>query len=554
MSYPTADDLAAALASPNTNEGAALVGTQLSGTGTIAATVGAKLDLVRGFQADFGAVGDGTTDNKDQWSAAIDWLTAGGELRIEAGEYVVSEGASLFRTGEALFSAKALPGVKIIGESRASVRFKFTDTNGYFLNVTADVIDASGTNLVHDLKLDGFTVEGAGDGYGTNGTNGAGNTETAIRVQGFQLCELSNLLIEKFGQDGIHIDRLYYQESPDSNLDDRGAHMKLTRVQVRRCGRYGIQLGGEFSADHCHTEHCYVTQCGNDVTHAGAGIYAYVHNWVDTLSLYQGRDKCAVLRAQDNYSNVKPTQCVVWNGTRLENNPYDCNLEIIEGGQFVFNGVTFNANVSTHRPSTAIKVASTAGKNVGYVALNQPKFINYQASDFPIDIGAGSLSFVRMVDPLYAGFTPTTEINNPNNQACVVQAGRSFKRVSGGGAALSVTGADGANAFTVQKTGESQPFVQIDTSGRTLQIGPGGSTAPNVQLSASTMADGVTAALAMNRAIRLPGGLTISTGSGSPEGIVAALVGSIYLRNNGGAGTTFYAKESGAGDTGWVAK
>lgn len=41
---------------------------------------------------------------------------------------------------------------------------------------------------------------------------------------------------------------------------------------------------------------------------------------------------------------------------------------------------------------------------------------------------------------------------------------------------------------------------------------------------------------------------------GTPEGAVAAKVGSMLLRTNGGAGTTLYIKESGSGNTGWVAK
>lgn len=48
--------------------------------------------------------------------------------------------------------------------------------------------------------------------------------------------------------------------------------------------------------------------------------------------------------------------------------------------------------------------------------------------------------------------------------------------------------------------------------------------------------------------------VTISTGTGSPETVLTALVGSIYLRTDGGALTTLYVKESGAGNTGWVAK
>lgn len=44
----------------------------------------------------------------------------------------------------------------------------------------------------------------------------------------------------------------------------------------------------------------------------------------------------------------------------------------------------------------------------------------------------------------------------------------------------------------------------------------------------------------------------ISWGTGAPA--VAAAVGSIYLRLDGGASTTLYVKESGTGTTGWVAK
>lgn len=43
-------------------------------------------------------------------------------------------------------------------------------------------------------------------------------------------------------------------------------------------------------------------------------------------------------------------------------------------------------------------------------------------------------------------------------------------------------------------------------------------------------------------------------GTGSPEGIVTASSGSSYRNRSGGAGTSFYVKESGTGNTGWVAK
>ncbi len=43
-------------------------------------------------------------------------------------------------------------------------------------------------------------------------------------------------------------------------------------------------------------------------------------------------------------------------------------------------------------------------------------------------------------------------------------------------------------------------------------------------------------------------------GTGNPEGVLSASIGSTYHRTDGGAGTSFYVKESGTGSTGWVAK
>lgn len=50
------------------------------------------------------------------------------------------------------------------------------------------------------------------------------------------------------------------------------------------------------------------------------------------------------------------------------------------------------------------------------------------------------------------------------------------------------------------------------------------------------------------------GGPVLTVGSGSPESAVTADVGSIFMRTDGGASTSMYVKESGTGNTGWVAK
>jgi hypothetical protein len=46
----------------------------------------------------------------------------------------------------------------------------------------------------------------------------------------------------------------------------------------------------------------------------------------------------------------------------------------------------------------------------------------------------------------------------------------------------------------------------------------------------------------------------IGAGSGTPEGVVTAPPGFLYLNTAGGAATTLYVKQSGVGNTGWVGK
>jgi len=45
----------------------------------------------------------------------------------------------------------------------------------------------------------------------------------------------------------------------------------------------------------------------------------------------------------------------------------------------------------------------------------------------------------------------------------------------------------------------------------------------------------------------------LSAGTGSPNAVISAPVGSVYTRTDGSSGATFYVKESGTGNTGWVA-
>ena len=59
---------------------------------------------------------------------------------------------------------------------------------------------------------------------------------------------------------------------------------------------------------------------------------------------------------------------------------------------------------------------------------------------------------------------------------------------------------------------------------------------------------------ALGQEKRFHNGPIWTTGRGDPESVVAAPIGSLYTRLDGGADTTLYVKESGSGNTGWAAK
>jgi len=93
-------------------------------------------------------------------------------------------------------------------------------------------------------------------------------------------------------------------------------------------------------------------------------------------------------------------------------------------------------------------------------------------------------------------------------------------------------------------------FNSAETSFDRLQLGGTTSSFPAIKRSTTTLQ----AVLADDSGFAAVQSLYDRFGSGTPEGSVTAPVGAVYHRTDGGAGTSFYVKESGTGNTGWVAK
>ncbi len=101
--------------------------------------------------------------------------------------------------------------------------------------------------------------------------------------------------------------------------------------------------------------------------------------------------------------------------------------------------------------------------------------------------------------------------------------------------------------FMPMQFGASQyPWRQLYTGGTDVSSGGTGTVRRAIRIGYGTSGDGSSTAGTDT--------IGIFYGTSSPEGVVAANVGSLFLRTDGGATTTLYVKTSGIENTGWTAK
>ena len=128
---------------------------------------------------------------------------------------------------------------------------------------------------------------------------------------------------------------------------------------------------------------------------------------------------------------------------------------------------------------------------------------------------------------------------------------------SAGHAYLNADAASGGYVSGVrfQENGSTFWFAEKLTSGSSRNFRIQNDSSQGMTLAYSGGAATFTSDVTVGGDIELgSGGPTITTGTGSPESAVSAPVGSLYTRTDGSTSTTLYVKESGTGNTGWVAK
>lgn len=193
---------------------------------------------------------------------------------------------------------------------------------------------------------------------------------------------------------------------------------------------------------------------------------------------------------------------------------------------------------SSSAPAFAFASATGRGvwNNGGFFQITTPVAIEDGSGNQKLVLNQSSSGFMEAVSG--GGFRWASG-SNPSGGTADASLSRIGPGVIGAG-----TGAAGSVAGTVRATkfqigGGTSSFPMFDNSGTSARV---------------VLADGSGLAPLVASQFVLSGGASFTSGSGSPEGVVTASVGSFYSRTDGGSGTSAYFKESGSGNTGWVAR
>lgn len=192
-------------------------------------------------------------------------------------------------------------------------------------------------------------------------------------------------------------------------------------------------------------------------------------------------------------------------------------------------GFTTSTPSVTGEPGLILDNVSTNCGNYSY-SIRGRKFVKITNAWLYNETTSGSYTDIfldNVDDVLISGITYT--FNNLSNRTCV-------RIVDNSG--------DSKNIRIIENT--------FDCNGVAISTSATGVT--NVQVSNPNYGSGITDQLVPNGNLNAFTSLVLY-GTGSPEGVYDGPIGSLYRRVDGGAGTSLYVKEVGAGNnTGWVGK
>jgi len=547
-----------------------------AGTGAVATTVQTKLRETVSVK-DFGAVGNGVADDTTEIQAALD--SGAGTIIFSDGTYLISAAVKpssnqqLVGTGGTITMVNNTFAAGVHIDTKSNVRVNGLRIIGASGGNSFDqaILIAASTNvivencLIQDIGNQAVSPNEWGHGIEINGAStnikivdntiknikGYGN----LRGDGITVRSSSNTLIQGNTIDtnrrmqiaiiddaidvkiiGNHLLNGYLNGiDVEPNSVNTTGEITIQGNTIRNFGsKPGATTGTQFYGIDLHSnEFDNISVVGNIISAENAQALSCIHG--------QNLAKFATISSNVLWCNGYADGMTLNAGNGFKNLVISSNII----REFAVYGISGDKNGTVVVDSNIIESSqATADSGIRLVTgSSDPTFATITGNNVKIVsavIGAGI--FLQALDGLVVEDNTVTvssgngiEVysNLANMDGAVISsnfvidtsAGVDAYKIYSAGAGAIVNCVFGGNA----QTGFTNHLTTSGTVSFVRSINPAG--------------------FAMNAA-----NLIWLTGSGTPEGAITADVGSLYTRSNGGANTTLYIKESGTGNTGWVAK
>lgn len=448
---------------------------------------------------DYGAIGNGSADDTAAIQAA---LNTGRSVFVKKGTYKITDTLKLTADGQVLF-----------GEGKSSTVIENSTTSAGLL--TYGIIGAAYVRraAVRDIEF-------VGNATSTFGVAVLGIVDDGLTGDASKSCAGQNIRIRNVGNGwALRI----------SSWSNTFSGIELWS------NKKGLLCGSEFNGN--AITGLYITGCDGEAISSPVSSGQPAAN-VFTMTIAQySKGALATIDLQEAYS-------FTFNGLYLEGNQSPCNVLVGAGAQgTTINGVMHNLVSGT----VGMQVIKNLGKSTNINSV--------------VNLGGTVDSLVRI-----EGALPFTTVSNlfvsvgtaTNGKLYDISTRKATVFLDTQDAQfgpMTVNSLDAAEGLTF-KSVESGLVTGFYKNGA-LYFGPDSATAPNLSKTGSTLSvktNGSLSPLAADILLVGASPIKILSNTGTPEGAYSANVGSLYLRTNGGAGTTLYVKESGTGNTGWVAK
>ncbi|MNS35029.1 Pectate lyase superfamily protein [compost metagenome] len=452
-------------------------------------------------QAEFGAVLDGVADDTLAYQRA---LATGRKVYHPKGTANITDTLSFAAEGQVLFGD---------GKDGQSVISNTTNNKPLFTF-------SAGTGAVYRRRCGIEQVSFVGNAATTEGVALRGILDDGLTGDADKSCWMREVRIRDVGAGfGLRV-------SSWSNT--------FNTVEIWSCNK-GLKCGSEFNANSFNG--LYISGCTNEGIQSPVGPGVPASNvFINTVVQYCGGTNASIdIQEGYNYNFL---------GVYLEGNTSPCNLLLAAGSQgCTVTGVMHNLTTGL----VGIQVVRSEGKS------NRVEGV--------INLGGTVHSLVYIT-----GTLPTTVVGSlfvavgtaTNGELYDISTRKATVRLDGLESRVGPTvirSLFNENALEIRRsdTDALQAFWQ---DGK-LYFGPD-TTVPVLSRAGGTLSMTYSAGTGTFRAPQFGLGTTgdpiwMKT-PGSPEGAITAPPGSLCSRTAGGANTTLYVKESGTGNTGWVAK